>query len=206
MTNTSPVLPQAVHTIATTTAVTTSGTPSNFGSSVTFTATVTPNMTTSYPSMGGIVTFFDSNNVELGSGNISWNSGTHVGTATLTTSILVGGTHSIKATYSSDPSYGPSTSLILTQVVNTYSLTGASIALASSANPSSYGQAVIFSAIITGTGSVPPSGSVTFSQGATELRNRQPDAGFSKYVPGQRQRNFPCRWRSIYNNGELFRR
>ncbi len=164
-TSTAPVLPQAVHTIATTTAVTTSGTPSNYGSSVTLTATVTPNTTTTYPSMGGSVTFFDTNNVELGSGNISWNSGTHVGTATLATSILLGGTQSITGRYSGDPSYAPSGSSGLTQVVDTVTAT---LTASSSASTSVNGQPVTLQVTGTGVG-VPPSGTVTISQGMTVL-------------------------------------
>jgi len=91
-----------------------------------------------------------------------------VTTATFTTSTLAVGGHSITATYSGDTNFTASTSAVLTQTVNKANTT---TTVASSANPSTFGQSVTFTATVTvvapGAGS--PSGTVTFLDGATIL-------------------------------------
>jgi hypothetical protein len=141
-------------TSSTTTTLMSSVNPSAVGQAVTFTATVTGSAGT--PT--GTVTFKDgatvlANNVALTAG----------GVATLTTSALVGGVHNLTATYNGDNSNAPSTGL-WTQNVTTNSTT----VVASSLNPSTVGQAVTFTATVTGTGGT-PSGTVTFKNGATTL-------------------------------------
>jgi hypothetical protein len=84
--------------------VATSGTPSTYGGSVTFTATVS-----SGPS--ATVTFFDSGNA-IGTGTIS---GT---TATFTTNTLTAGTHTITAGLASSTNYNAVTSSAITQTVS----------------------------------------------------------------------------------------
>src|SRR5207244_1906407 len=78
------------------------------------------------------------------------------------------GTHSITASYSGDSNFNGSTSAVLTQTVNKANTT---TTVASSANPSVFGQSVTFTATVAvvspGAGS--PSGSVTFLDGATTL-------------------------------------
>ena len=91
---------------ATTTTVTSSLNPSQFGDSVTFTATVTPTAAT------GTVTFMDGANT-IGTGTLNAS-----GVATFSTSTLVAGSHSITAVYNGDANYSGSTSAILTQAVN----------------------------------------------------------------------------------------
>jgi len=94
---------------STTTALTSSQNPSNFGQSVTFTATVTaPQFFKFQPT--GTVSFFD------GTMNIG-NSNLNSGVATLTTSTLAVGTHSMTATYNGDTNFAPSTSPPLNQLV-----------------------------------------------------------------------------------------
>jgi hypothetical protein len=141
-------------TSSTTTTLVSSVNPSAVGQAVTFTATVTGSAGT--PT--GTVTFKDgatvlANAVALSPG----------GVATLTTSALVGGVHNLTATYNGDNSNAPSTGP-LTQNVTTNSVT----AVVSSLNPSTVGQAVTFTATVTGTGGT-PSGTVTFKDGATTL-------------------------------------
>jgi hypothetical protein len=94
----------------TTTALTSSLNPSNFGQAVTFTATATalPGFDKSVPT--GTVSFYD------GTTNIG-NSNLNSGVATLTTSTLAVGTHSMTATYNGDTNFVPSTSPTLNQVV-----------------------------------------------------------------------------------------
>src|ERR1039458_9704657 len=79
--------------------------PSPYGSSVTFTATVTPIAAT------GTVTFKDGSTT-LGTGTIS------SGTATYSTSALAAKSHSITAAYGGDTNDSASTSPTLTQGVN----------------------------------------------------------------------------------------
>jgi hypothetical protein len=107
--STSLVLNQVVTAVApsaTTTTLVSSLNPSNFGQSVTFTATV------SGASPTGSVSF-DDNGTLLGSGSVS------AGNASLTTSTLAVGSHPITATYGGDPANSASSSSILTQVVTT---------------------------------------------------------------------------------------
>jgi hypothetical protein len=134
----------------TTTTLTSSLNPSTYGSSVTFTAVISPSAAT------GKVTFYDGSS-SLGTGNLSG------GKTTFSTSTLVAGSHSITASYGGDSNYNTSTSKALAQTVNKANTT---IAVASSANPSTYGSSVKFTATVT------PSGAtlnVTFSDGSTML-------------------------------------
>lgn len=147
---------QVVGTISTTTVLATSGTPAFIGQTVTFTATITP-------ASGAIpaaetVTFYDGA-VALGTGTTANN------IATLSTSTLATGTHSITAAYAGDANYQTSTSRALTQVVSLY---GTSTAVVSSVNPSTFGQSVTFTASVTATsGSLSPTGKVYFKNNGT---------------------------------------
>jgi methionine-rich copper-binding protein CopC len=94
----------------TTTALTSSQNPSNFGQAVIFTATVTGQQGFYKGTPTGTVSFFD------GTTNIG-NSNLNNGVATLTTSALSVGTHSMTATYNGDTNFASSTSSPLNQVV-----------------------------------------------------------------------------------------
>ncbi len=131
------------------TTLATSGSPSFVGQPVTFTATVT-SIYGAIPD-GELVTFYDGS-PEIGTGT------TARGVATFTTSSLTGKTHFIKATYAGDATFAPSTGSVK-QVVDKDPTT---TALVSSLNPSTYGQAVTFTATITSTGPNTPTGSVKF--------------------------------------------
>jgi hypothetical protein len=74
-------------------------------------------------------------------------------------------THSITASYGGDSNFTGSTSSILAQVVNK---ANTSTAVTSNANPSTFGQAVTFTAAVTSTGGT-PTGSVTFSDSGNPL-------------------------------------
>jgi Domain of unknown function (DUF4082)/Bacterial Ig-like domain (group 3)/Bacterial Ig-like domain/Bacterial Ig domain len=141
----------------TTTALASSVNPSTAGQSVTFTATVAPTSGGGTPT--GQVTFMDGATT-LGTGTLSG------GVATFTTSALSAGTRSITAVYNGDSNYGGSTSAVLSQVVNQGST---SVALASSANPSTFGQSVTFTATLTVASGGTPTGQVTFMDGTTTL-------------------------------------
>ncbi len=151
----SPVLTQNVNQNSSTTSVVSSVNPSALTQSVTFTATVTGSGGT--PT--GTVTFKDGATT-LGTGTLNGS-----GQATYSTSILLPGDHTITAVYGGDANYGASTSAPLTQTVNIASTT---TAVASSVNPSGFGQSVTFTATVTGL-VLTPTGTVTFKDGATTL-------------------------------------
>lgn len=146
--STSAAITQTVSQAPTTTTVATSGSPSTFGSAVTFTATVTPGAT-------GTVTFYDGA-TPLGTALLSGN------TATLTTSALTAGGHSITAVYEGDTNHTPSTSPPITQTVDPVS---GGVTLSSSLNPSMYGDPVTFTATV----AIDATGSITFMDGAATL-------------------------------------
>ena len=126
------------------TALSSSANPSTFGTSVTFTATVTAGVT-------GTVTFKEGSTV-LGTGTISG------GLATFITSGLTAGSHTITAEYAGDANYAGSTSGAVAQTVNQAS---SSTTLSSTANPSTYGTSVTFTATVTGSAGT-PTGPVQF--------------------------------------------
>jgi hypothetical protein len=155
----SSTLTQTVNKDATTSAVSSSVNPSLPSQSVTFTATVTANG----PGSGtptGTVTFLDGSTT-LATVSLSG------GTATFTTSSLANGSHPITVSYGGDSSFSASTSPVLTQSVGQ---DGSTTTVASSANPSAFGQAVTFTATVTAnTSGNTPTGTVTFLDGSTTL-------------------------------------
>ena len=153
LTSTSAVLNQAVNQDGTSTALSSSVNPSDFGQSVTFTVTVTA----AAPGSGtptGSVAFMDGSTT-LGNGTLSG------GKATFKTSALPVGSQSLTAVYSGDANFTTSTSAVLTQTVKQ---DGTTTSLKSSANPSVFGQPVTFTATVKASspGSGTPSGTVTF--------------------------------------------
>lgn len=105
--STSSTLTQTINKADTTTAVISSLNPSTVGDSVTFTATVSPAAT-------GTVEFFDGT-VSLGTETLNVSGS---GQATVNTSALTTGSHSITGVYSGNAAYNNSTSPVLTQTVN----------------------------------------------------------------------------------------
>jgi hypothetical protein len=101
--------------------------------------------------------------VTLGTGSVD-----ATGHASLTTSVLAVGSHSIFAVYSGDSNYNSSTSNAVSQTVNKG---GTTTALASSANPIAVNQSVTFTATVTANapGSGIPTGTVTFKDGNKTL-------------------------------------
>jgi Bacterial Ig-like domain (group 3) len=143
--------------IATTTTLASSANPSRVNAPVTFTATVTP--ASGSAAATGNVTFADGSTT-LATVALS------AGVATFTTSTLGLGPHTITATYGGDTEHSGS-SATLTQTIRRATST---TTLASSENPSLAGHAVTLTATVTGeTGSAAPTGSVTFTEGATTL-------------------------------------
>jgi hypothetical protein len=130
--------------------------PSLVGQAVTFTATV--RSSAGSPPNGETITFKKGSSV-LGTSPLSG------GMAALTTSSLAAGIYTITATYPGDDNFAASTSPGLRQVVNSTTKSATSTTLASSLNPSIYGQSVTWTATVTTSGSVPPTGKVTFTWG-----------------------------------------
>src|SRR5215831_6356775 len=93
----------------TATTLTSSSNPSNFGQSLTFTATAAGEGFTISPT--GTVTFFDGS-TNLGTSNLNASA-----QATLSTSTLTVGTHNITATYNGDTNFASSTSSVVNQLV-----------------------------------------------------------------------------------------
>jgi hypothetical protein len=110
--STSAALGQAVSKAATSTVLTSTPNPSNFGQSVTMTATVSPSTS---PTAAGTVSFYLGtilSHILLGTGTLN------LGQATFSTSSLSGGLDNLYAVYSGDPNYLMSNSSVITQTVN----------------------------------------------------------------------------------------
>lgn len=155
----------------TSTALTSSANPTDPGDPVTFTATVTPS---SGGPATGTVTFKDGTTT-LGSGTLS------SGVATLTTSTLTPGSHSITAVYNGDATFASSTSPVVTQVVRGIPKVASSTTLTSSANPSTAGTDVTFTATVAGSSGT-PKGTVTFKDGTTTLGTTALKAGVATFT------------------------
>jgi hypothetical protein len=86
--------------------------------------------------------------------------------ATLTTSALAQGSHAMTAVYGGDADNATSTSPVVNQVVNSAGGVATTTTLTSSQNPSTVGQAVTFTATVSG---ATPTGTVQFFDGANSL-------------------------------------
>ncbi len=159
----------------TVTIATTSLSPSFINEAVTFTATITsgagkiPN--------GEIVTFADGT-TQIGTGL------TNNGIATLTTSTLPLGTQFIKANYPGDSFFQPSSGAVQ-QIVTQYTTT---TILASSPNPSLYGQSVQLLATVASSAPGGATGTVTFKKGNQVLGTGTVAAGKASFTVT----NFPA--------------
>jgi hypothetical protein len=148
----SGIVVQVVEPYTTTTTLSTSPNPSNFGESVQLTAVVSNTSGSNIPSrkvkfMNGTTTL----------GTVTLDA---TGTATLGTFTLPVGSDSLTAEYEGDPENGTSTSSALTQIVNPAKIT---ISLSSTPNPSTLGKSVKFMATLKSNGSLPNNQKVTFS-------------------------------------------
>ena len=102
------------------------GSPSNYGDALTFSATVTGAAPT------GSVIFHDGTTI-LGTATLD------AGAASITTSLLAIGTHSITVRYAGDDNNWPSTSAALTQTVINPKATSTTLALTGGVNPAAAG-------------------------------------------------------------------
>src|SRR5438876_8013574 len=119
----------------------------------------------------GTVTFYDGATA-LGTGSVNSS-----GQATLSTSSLTAGSHSITASYAGNSNFASSTSAALTQTVNKANTTTA--ISGQSPNPSVAGQpvAVNFTVTPVAPGSGTPTGNVTVSDGLGDACTATPAAG-----------------------------
>ena len=156
--STSPALAETIKQ-TTSTALTSSQDPSTAGMPVTLTATVSgPAGSATIP--GGTVTFTD------GSTNLGQITLNASGVATLTTSTLQGGQHSITASYAGDALDLVSQSAVLIQT-EAKAITATALATSNASVPA--GVSVTFSATVTRADGMIPTGTVTFLDGTTSI-------------------------------------
>src|ERR1035441_2626489 len=153
----------------TTTGLISSLNPSVSGKAVTFTATVS---SSSGGTPTGKVTFLNGATVlatkALSGGRVSFS-----------TSQLPVGVSSITAVYGGDSNFSGSTS----PPVNKFVLVATTTTLVSSPNPSAYGQAVTFTALVTSSLGAPPDGeTVTFMKGKTVLAAGSLNGGSASFT------------------------
>jgi uncharacterized repeat protein (TIGR03803 family) len=154
----------------TTTTLTTSLNPSTYGQAVTFSAAVTSSL--GAPPDGETVTFMKGATV-LGTGTLSG------GWASFAASTLPVGTNAVRAVYGGDSKFGYSTSNTVKQVVNKATTM---TTLASSLNPSNFGQSVTFTTSVTPQFSGTVKGTVTFYDGTTALKTVYLSGEVAKYT------------------------
>ncbi|MBN2463258.1 MAG: Ig-like domain repeat protein, partial [Dehalococcoidia bacterium] len=168
--NFSPLNPltQTVNKANTTTTLDSISNPSVYGQSVTFTATVFAVAPGAGTATGNVI--FMDGVTTLGTRTLNAS-----GQATLNTSNLALGIHTITAEYEGDGNFNASTSSPLTQTVDK---ANSSTALVSSQNPSVYGEAVTFTVTVSAVppGAGTPTGDITFMDGVTTLGTRNLDA------------------------------
>jgi len=147
---------QTVQNAATQISVASSANPAIYGTALTLTATVTGN--------GGVVgtgsvTFTDGGK-SIGTAFLNAN-----GIASLSDSTLTPGSHTIVANYAGDSNINASSSTPLTVIVKELT----QVTLASSANPTSTLSSIVLTATVTNSGVGVPTGTITFTDGSTQL-------------------------------------
>jgi hypothetical protein len=153
--STSAAVTEVINKAASSIAVTAVPNPSVVDQSVTITATVT----SALGSPTGTVTFRDGGTT-LGTGNVV------AGVATLSTTVLGVGSHTLTAAYGGDATHDVATGTV-TQVVNAIPTT---TTLATSVPTTVFGQATTLTATVApSTVTTTPTGSVTFKDGTTTL-------------------------------------
>jgi len=159
-------------TANTTTAVVSSVSSSVFGQSVTFTATISASNTQAGAPTGTVQFQIDGGSA----GNpVSVNTTGSVTTASFSATTLAVGSHTVTANYSGDSIFASSSGVLADG--QSVTKAGTSTKVIASANPSSSGQAVTFTATVTVTGTgnpatVNPTGVVNFFDGGTIIAQK----------------------------------
>lgn len=151
--STSGALDEVINATGVIVSVTSSANPAARNTSVTFTATLTPIGTPATPT--GTVTFKDG-------GNVIGSSGVAGGAASVSTSSLTGGPHTITAEYSGDVAFGP-TSGSLVQMI---SASSTRTTLSATPNPTTSGTEIELVATVSGVAAA-PTGVVAFVDGTS---------------------------------------
>jgi uncharacterized protein (TIGR03437 family) len=159
---------------STSTTVRASTPSSTYGQLVTFTATVSSEMPEDVPyqprglsTPAGTVTFTDLTTSTTLASNVNLS----LGVATFSLSTLALGSHTIQAAYTPAGNFSASSGSVTVTVAPPALPATSSVFLTSSANPTALGQAVTFTAAVSGQSpsSGFPTGTVQFSDGATAL-------------------------------------
>ena len=148
--------------------LTSSGSPSTYGGTVTFTVTVAKRGAVGPTPTGQVTLTEDATRQELGKGNVDG-----AGTIRFDTSVLGGGTHNIIATYGGDASYVSGNTASLPHVVSP-----ARPAVTVVATPASavFGQSVTVTATVASSAPAARTGNVVFTDGAITLQTVRLDA------------------------------
>ena len=149
--------------------ISSSSATANFGTAVTFTATVTPSSAT------GTVTFSDGSTV-LGTATII------AGKATFKTSTLSLGSHSITATYSGDATFAGSASAALAQLIKLAAPVATKTTLTASSSTGVLGQNMSFTATVASKPGMVATGTVTFRDGSTLLGSAALSGGSASFT------------------------
>ncbi len=172
-TSTSTAVSVVVKNLTTTT---TTLNASNFSPTAGTAVTITSNTIGTGAAVTGTVTFKEGSTV-LGTGTIDGS-----GNATLTTSTLTVGTHSIVATYAGNTTFSTSTSAVISITVKA-AIAASSAALTASATTVTAGQGITFTLKVTSTATGTPTGTVSFKDGTTILSSATLDAtGTTTYL------------------------
>jgi hypothetical protein len=122
---------------------------------VTFTPTVAGQSGAGTPS-GSVI--FEEGSTTLGTGTLDSS-----GQTSFTTTTLAPGSEAITAVYTPTGNFQGSSSTTLTQIVNAPALAATATQVTSSADPSTVGQSVTFTAVVTSSASGTPTGTVSFT-------------------------------------------
>ncbi|QEL16832.1 Ig-like domain repeat protein [Limnoglobus roseus] len=155
--------------------------------SVTFTATVTNTAAGSSAVPTGSVTF-RADDVVIGTVALT------AGGASLTTALLGVGSHAITVAYSGDANFVGSVSPAATQVVNRVATTTAVVGT----GPALFGTPQTLTAAVTAPGAAPPTGTVTFFDGGTELGTATVDAAGTATLVGMSLSTGPHAITAVY--------
>jgi hypothetical protein len=158
---------QTVNKLSSTTTVSSSANPASQGQSITFTATVSGPAGTPTGQVQ-----FKVDNTNFGSPvNLTNGSATSKATSTLSD-----GAHTVTASYSGDPYFLSSSGTLAGGQLVWQGSVATTTTVASSANPSPYGQSVTFTATVTGKGGT-PTGTVLFLDGSASIGTRTLSGG-----------------------------